>query len=136
MKVKGILVDVYNNKINPIELNYKSIDDLYKILRCNVISTLYLEFNGVESYCIFDDVGKYKSGDSFVPSALLINKNSGKVIDYIVGNLFICSVGRDKICSLDDFQIMNILATKTKCSFFNFHKDFNVLVSLGDYIEF
>lgn len=80
--IKGILVDVQANRIKKIDLNYRGIDDLCKILNCEFVEVITRRI-GSKTFSIYlDDVGALKGN---IPAAI-----SSDYLEVLYGNLFIC----------------------------------------------
>lgn len=134
MKINGVLVDTVNQTIKEHVVDYKSVEDYYKILNCNIFSTLSININGVNCLCYFDDIGKMRSDRKPIPSILMINYKTYELCDFVVGNVFICKFdGIDDDTSLSDDEISKILDNVTNITDENSPK---VLISYDDYISY
>lgn len=138
MKIKGILVDVYNQTIEEHEVNYKGIRDYYKILKTDICSHKFLNINGIYVSCYFDDLGKLRNDRFLIPGLLMVQKKNKEVVDFICGNIWICKFdGVEDDCSLEDEEITQVLsAIKHIClDRYDSSNKFKVLVSEDNYIS-
>ena len=145
MKITGILVDVYNKKIEPVTIEYSTDEEYYskrnKLLKCSILCGKEVTFDGIECYCTFDDCGKL--GDKeLLPGVLLINKNNPReVVDDIVGNIWIERYIPEEYDtkSFTNNEIERILKQQCKC--LAIHSDGRkeevlCLQSIDDWIDF
>lgn len=110
-KIVGVLVDVENNCVHAISLNYNDedknyLDAYYKVLNCDTFDIARRKI-GNNYYDIFcDDEGLFK--ETRKPSAITFSGD--EIVEVLVGNLFICSCNEDgETIGLNDEQIDEIL---------------------------
>lgn len=102
MKIKGILIDVKNEKVETIEID-KTLKEYYRILNCDTIDITERKIGDNTYDIICDDEGLFKSK----PKISAITKQSQPAL---VGNLFIVKFdGREDETSLDDEDIELIM---------------------------
>lgn len=108
--IKGILVDVQSNRIKKIDLNYRGIDDLCKILNCEFVEVITRRI-GSKTFSIYlDDSGALKEN---VPSAISLLYE-----EVLYGNLFICRHDHNgEIQSLSELERDYILEFEKTVSF-------------------
>lgn len=108
--IKGILVDVQANRIKKIDLNYRGIDDLCKILNCEFVEVITRRI-GSKTFSIYlDDSGALKEN---VPSAISLLYE-----EVLYGNLFICRHDHNgEIQSLSELERDYILEFEKTVSF-------------------
>lgn len=144
-EITGILVDVYNQKIEPKTLQYEDYDDyhyqLEQLLQCEWFEYKRINLSGIECYSVFDDSGKLRSDRKIIPGLILVNNKTSKICDYIVGNIWIEKYeGGDDTTSFNDEDIMIILnVCIDKVKFNNkLTREFfasTVLVSLDNWVD-
>lgn len=101
-KIKGVLI-TNNGDVKTHTLELKSYKDFYPILNCGCFTIVTRNFNGhnLDIYC--DDEGLFKSENK--PTIYTFG-GSGRVVEKIVGNAFICKCDDEgKTISLDDDEI-------------------------------
>ena len=101
MEVKGLLIDVISEpgNIRHIDLEDKDLlNQLYRVLKCNIIDAVTRKVGDRTFTIICDDEGLLK--DRPIPSAL---SPQGQVM--LVGNLFVCNTYKGKMTSLSDGDI-------------------------------
>lgn len=86
-KISGILIDVKNGVAKPYEM-IDDLDEIYKVIDCQLIDIVYRGIGGKPFTIICDDEGLLK--DSPIVSA--VDKEDKPML---VGNLFICSPEND-----------------------------------------
>lgn len=110
-KIVGVLVDVENNCVHAISLNYNDedknyLDAYYKVLNCNTFDIVRRKIgnNYYDIYC--DDEGLFK--ETRKPSAITFSGD--EIVEVLVGNLFICSCNDNgETIGLNDEQLDEIL---------------------------
>ena len=60
-KIKGILIDVYNKKVEEIEFE-RSLENFYKLIKCDLVTTAPMDVN---NDLVVDDEGLLKNPDHF-----------------------------------------------------------------------
>ena len=60
-KIKGILIDVYNKKVEEIEFE-RSLENFYKLIKCDLVTTAPMDVN---NDLVVDDEGLLKNPDRF-----------------------------------------------------------------------
>ena len=113
IKIKGIFVDVENQKIEVKVINYcnNSYADFKKVLRCYNLSSCKRPIPFMNDVIIIhDDLGFYKEK---VQPSYILHKDE-EIVSMIPGNIFICGeeiniIEGDKLCSLTNNEIELIL---------------------------
>lgn len=143
-EIVGILVDVYNQKIEKHVIKYDSDDDYYeqkkKLLRCSFMDAKRVAFKNVDTYIFFDDLGKIREDREQIPGVLLVNKNTGAICDYISGNCFIekLDMSIEDTVSFSDLEITWIMQCKENVKFVRDDTKINsalVLVSRENWVN-
>lgn len=144
-EITGILVDVYNKKIEPKTLQYEDYDhyhyQLKQLLQCKWFDYKRISLSGIECYATFNDVGKLIRNKKVIPALILANNKTAKICDYIVGNIWIEKYdGRGDTTSFNDEDIMIILNVcideiEIKNKFTGDFFKTKVLVSLDDWVD-
>ena len=144
-EITGILVDVYNQKIESKTLQYKDYDDyhyqLEQLLKCKWFEYKRISLSDIECYATFDEIGKLRKDRKVIPGLILANNKTAKICDYIAGNIWIEKYeGGDDTTSFNDEDIMIILnVCIDKIKFNNkLTREFfetKVLVSLDDWVD-
>lgn len=92
-EITGILVDVYNQKIEPKTLQFEDYDDyhyqLEQLLQCKWFEYKKITLSDIECYATFDEIGKLRSDRKVIPGLILANNKTAKICDYISGNVWI-----------------------------------------------
>ena len=102
--IKALLVDVLTgNKVERVEVDPDSLDDLYKLLVCDCIDIVTRTLNGKAFDIVCDDEGLYR--DPYLVSA--VGKNG---FPMLVGNLlFVHHDGMGGLTGLSDEDIKDIM---------------------------
>ena len=103
-KIRGILVDAYNNTIEPREIE-DDLENYYNALKCDTINIITRVFDNNLRVCIVcDDNGKLKKKQ--IPSAI-----DFRFDDILVGNLFITGAAdhEGNLTNLNDTKIKRIM---------------------------
>ena len=109
MKIKGVLIDVLNEKVEVVEIE-KSLQSYYKILNCDCIDIVSRKIGGKEFDIICDDEGLLKDPQKI--SAIDVRWQP-----MLVGNLFIVKFdGVEDITSLSDDEVQHVLKNCRKIS--------------------
>ena len=85
--LKGVLVDVINDKVEEHEIDHNNYKAFYPVLNCDCfdIVTRKIGKHYYDIYC--DDEGLFKEDN---PVAIVTESKYGEVVEQIVGNCFIC----------------------------------------------
>jgi len=115
-KIKGILVTPNEKGTKPrvYELEVNSYKDYYPLLECSTfdIQTRKFKDKYLDIYC--DDEGLFKQGNR----TSIITKSNGKIVEQIVGNVFICSHNDEgETISLTDEEIEAVLSNVVSAFF-------------------
>lgn len=109
-KIEGILIDTRKILTEATIATVDSenfINDLYAKLSCETVdvATRYINGKKVDIWC--DDEGLFKENRT-----ALYTISDGKVVEQMVGNLFICSSNQDgESCSLDDKEKAAVMSS-------------------------
>ena len=144
-EITGILVDVFNKRIEAITLKYEDYNDyseqLQNLLQCEWFDHKQISLNGIGAYCKFNDIGKLITDKPIIPGLLLVNEKSLKVCDYIVGNIWIEKFdGGEDTTSFtpeDLFNILNscIFEVDYKNNLTGFSDTTKVLISVANWVS-
>lgn len=120
MKIKGVLVDVMNEKVEVVEIE-KSLQSYYNILNCDCIDIVSRKIGGREFDIVCDDEGLLKDPQKI--SAIDIMRQP-----MLVGNLFIVKFdGIEDITSLNDDEINHVLKNCRKIATNKYPKGYKIL---------
>lgn len=137
----GVLVDVYNQKIESFILKAKTYKELNvqikKMLNTDWLDSKFVNFSGISCCCFFDDIGKVRSDIKYIPSIVLVNKDTNKIVDWISGNVWIEGYdGGEDTRSLNSKEIIRLITLCfTTVSFSNSSEKFNVLKSVDTWVD-
>lgn len=144
-EITGILVDVYNQKIESKTITYENYDDyhnqLQELLQCKWFDHKQVPLCGINCYCTFDDLGKIKKDKEVIPGVILANEETFKICDFIVGNIWIEKYeGGEDTESLTPEDISYILNTcidkvRVNNNLTGSSYSIKVLVSLSDWVN-
>lgn len=112
--ITGLLVDVYNQKIEKRIIEFQKLSDyrkkLQEFLQCEFFEMKQVPFFGINCYITFDEIGKVRKDRESIPGVILVNKESLKICDWIAGNVWVEGYdGGEDIRSLTDKEIEDIL---------------------------
>jgi len=86
--LKGVLVNTKDNTIKPYSLEYDEfLPAIYGLLDCETIDIVARKFGSHRLDIVCDDEGLFK--EKVIPSVITFSE--GKVVENIVGNVFICA---------------------------------------------
>lgn len=108
-KIKGILIDVYNKKVEEIEFENK-LENYYQIIKCDLVTTAPIDVN---NDLVVDDEGLLKSPEYF------FSFNDIREPQYAGNGIIIGFNNKGEWIS----HSMNIKAIKKSVVFFQIHKD-------------
>lgn len=111
--IKGVLITPNQEGTQPREYDFEEYGDYkryYSLLDCDCFDIQTRKFNGVYYDIYVDDEGLLKENNEV--SVLTIDERSGKVVEAIVGNVFICKSNEEgQTISLTEEDVQNVLKT-------------------------
>lgn len=120
MKIKGVLVDVMNEKVEVVEIE-KSLQSYYNILNCDCIDIVSRKIDGREFDIVCDDEGLLKDPQKISAIDIMCQP-------MLVGNLFIVKFdGIEDIKSLNDDEINHVLKNCRKIATNKYPKGYKML---------